>query len=90
MVLVYVRCRRCRAVLAEVTERPSDASVPLTVPPCQRHDRPRPGQFIKWAAAAASRGEAPSLILERRIEWSELLPLIRRAEASGRPMNADV
>lgn len=92
MNLVEVHCKRCGTggVLAVVNARPADTTRPLRVPPCAKHDRPRPGEFFRWARGAALRGEKPHLTLWHEIEWPELLALIERAGASGRTMHTAV
>lgn len=78
MILVKVRCRRCRSVVAEIHERPEAWDGVFTFLMC-KCERPDPGRIVD----VLIRKGIDSMPVTREIPWSELRPHVESALRPG-------
>lgn len=83
MILVRIRHGRCRAVLAEIRERPASWDGELMFPSCGRCARPRPERA--QAVYAGRSWEEWDFV--RQVAWADLRPHVEAALRSGRTVD---
>lgn len=81
MILVKIRCRRCRSVLAEIRERPLDWNGVYTFLACGKCERPDPSRIVD----VLIRKNIDSMQVCREIVWEDMRAQVEAAIRTGKP-----
>ena len=83
MILIRVRCKTCRGVLADVEHRPESWVGALSFLMCGKCERPDPRRVVDVMLAK----NLDALPIAREIAWAALRPEIESAERRGRTVD---
>jgi hypothetical protein len=83
MVLVRLRCRRCRGVLGEISQPPATWEGARRYVMCRRCELPDPRRI---ATVLAKKG-LPSMPIQREVAWKDLRPFLEEALRTGKTVD---